>query len=178
MNVPPQFTQAPSRLTTASDSCRHAGVVYGLLLLRVLVKIRQRDPFVVSAQRPRSPRRARTRDTAISVVRSKLSVDPNSEPTGNTIFVLSEVYETPAGVAEHWKQAVASWQDLPPLWTGVPRSRSARCTAERSSRASGSRDTSQTGQHHAALMQSPATRPEPASLAGERRRSHVSEAVA
>jgi hypothetical protein len=25
-------------------------------------------------------------------------VDPNSDPTGNTIFVLSEVYETPAGV--------------------------------------------------------------------------------
>jgi hypothetical protein len=40
-------------------------------------------------------------------------VDPNSDPTGNTIFVLSEVYETPAGVAEHWKQAVETWQDLP-----------------------------------------------------------------
>jgi hypothetical protein len=40
-------------------------------------------------------------------------VDPDSDPTGNTIFVLSEVYETPAGVAEHWKQAAASWEDLP-----------------------------------------------------------------
>ena len=40
-------------------------------------------------------------------------VDPNSEPTGNTIFVLSEVYETPAGVEEHWRQAIESWQDLP-----------------------------------------------------------------
>ena len=35
-------------------------------------------------------------------------VDPNSEPTGNTIFVLSEIYETPAGVAEHWRAASAS----------------------------------------------------------------------
>jgi len=40
-------------------------------------------------------------------------VDPNSEPTGNTIFVLSEVYETPAGVEEHWRQAIETWQDLP-----------------------------------------------------------------
>jgi hypothetical protein len=40
-------------------------------------------------------------------------VDPNSEPTGNTIFVLSEVYETPAGVPEHWRLAIEGWQDLP-----------------------------------------------------------------
>jgi len=33
-------------------------------------------------------------------------VDPNSDPTGDTVFVLSEVYETPAGVAEHWKPAL------------------------------------------------------------------------
>ena len=40
-------------------------------------------------------------------------VDPNSEPTGNTIFVLSEIYETPAGVPEHWRLAVEGWPDLP-----------------------------------------------------------------
>ncbi len=40
-------------------------------------------------------------------------MDASSEPTGNTIFVLNEVYEAPAGVAEHWKQAVETWQDLP-----------------------------------------------------------------
>jgi hypothetical protein len=40
-------------------------------------------------------------------------MDPNSDPTGNTIFVLSEVYESPAGVVEHWKQAMESWHDLP-----------------------------------------------------------------
>jgi hypothetical protein len=40
-------------------------------------------------------------------------VDPNSAPTGNTIFVLNEVYQGPAGVPEHWRQAVESWEDLP-----------------------------------------------------------------
>jgi hypothetical protein len=47
-------------------------------------------------------------------------VDPSSEPTGNTIFVLSEVYETPAGVAEHWRQAIDNWKDLPAFmeWSG------------------------------------------------------------
>ncbi len=39
-------------------------------------------------------------------------MDPNSEETGNTIFVLSEVYASPAGVPEHWRQAFASWGDL------------------------------------------------------------------
>jgi hypothetical protein len=39
-------------------------------------------------------------------------VDPNSAPTGNTVFVLDEFYEAPAGVVEHWRQAVESWQDL------------------------------------------------------------------
>lgn len=39
-------------------------------------------------------------------------VDPASAPTGNTVFVLDEVYESPAGIAEHWKQAVSSWQDF------------------------------------------------------------------
>ena len=39
-------------------------------------------------------------------------VDPNSAPTGDTIFVLDEFYESPAGVVEHWKQAVETWQDL------------------------------------------------------------------
>ena len=38
-------------------------------------------------------------------------MDPSSNPTGNTSFVLTEVYETPAGVAEHWKQT-ATWEDF------------------------------------------------------------------
>ena len=55
-------------------------------------------------------------------------MDPNSAPTGNTCFILSEIYETEGGVADHFKQAGASWQDFPALgeWlekckvTGVP----------------------------------------------------------
>ena len=39
--------------------------------------------------------------------------DPNSAPTGNTVFVLHEIYETPAGVPNHWKLAMESWEDLP-----------------------------------------------------------------
>jgi hypothetical protein len=40
-------------------------------------------------------------------------LDPNSAPTGNTIFVLNEIYESSAGVDNHWKQAIETWQDLP-----------------------------------------------------------------
>ena len=40
-------------------------------------------------------------------------LDPNSEETGSTVFVLDEVYTSPAGVDEHWRQAVANWADLP-----------------------------------------------------------------
>ena len=42
-------------------------------------------------------------------------LDPNSAPTGNTCYILSEIYETEAGVADHFEQAEASWQDFPAL---------------------------------------------------------------
>ena len=47
-------------------------------------------------------------------------LDPSSEPTGNTSYVLTEVYESPAGVADHWSQAVENWQDINALmdWAG------------------------------------------------------------
>ena len=47
-------------------------------------------------------------------------MDPSSAPTGNTCFILSEIYETEAGVADHFQQAEASWQDFPSLgdWLG------------------------------------------------------------
>lgn len=41
--------------------------------------------------------------------------DMNSAPTGNTVFVLSEIYQTDAGVADHFAQAAAGWQDFPAL---------------------------------------------------------------
>ena len=39
-------------------------------------------------------------------------MDPNSEPTGKTIFVLDEYYESPAGIARHWQDAMDNWPDL------------------------------------------------------------------
>ena len=38
--------------------------------------------------------------------------DPNSAPTGNTCFVLSEIYESRAGVLDHFKQSDENWQDV------------------------------------------------------------------
>ena len=38
--------------------------------------------------------------------------DPKSEPTGNTMFVLDEMYETEAGLDEHWRMAVEDWEDM------------------------------------------------------------------
>jgi hypothetical protein len=47
-------------------------------------------------------------------------LDPNSEPTGNTIFVLDEYYESPAGIARHWQDAIDNWGDLAAVvaWSG------------------------------------------------------------
>jgi len=39
-------------------------------------------------------------------------LDPSSEPTGNTCFVLDEVYEKPAGLADHWQKGAESWADF------------------------------------------------------------------
>jgi hypothetical protein len=44
-------------------------------------------------------------------------LDPDSSPTGNTIFVLDEFYESPAGPVEHWRLARSSdpaegWPDV------------------------------------------------------------------
>lgn len=40
-------------------------------------------------------------------------LDPNSEPTGKTIYVLDEYYESPAGITRHWQDAMDNWPDLP-----------------------------------------------------------------
>lgn len=39
------------------------------------------------------------------------ALDPGSAPTGNTSFVLAEVYKSPAGLAEHWATA-DTWKDF------------------------------------------------------------------
>ena len=39
-------------------------------------------------------------------------LDPSSTPTGNTSFVLTEVYATQAGMDDHWKQGVETWSNF------------------------------------------------------------------
>ncbi len=39
-------------------------------------------------------------------------LDPTSAPTGNTMFVLDEMYENQSGLDDHWKQAAENWEDL------------------------------------------------------------------
>jgi hypothetical protein len=39
-------------------------------------------------------------------------LDPSSKATGNTRYVLDEIYETPAGIEDHWSQAQDSWTDF------------------------------------------------------------------
>jgi hypothetical protein len=47
-------------------------------------------------------------------------LDQNSAPTGNTIFVLDEIYQSDAGVTDHFQQASSGWKDFPALvqWRG------------------------------------------------------------
>lgn len=47
-------------------------------------------------------------------------LDPSSDPTGRTIFVLEEYYESPAGIAKHWQEATENWPDLAAVmaWSG------------------------------------------------------------
>ncbi len=50
----------------------------------------------------------------------KNPLDPNSGQTGNTCFILNEIYESEAGVADHFAQAKSSWKDFPAFveWMG------------------------------------------------------------
>ena len=46
-------------------------------------------------------------------------LDPNSAPTGNTIFVIDEFYESPAGIARHWENTLENWSEMSsaaPAW--------------------------------------------------------------
>ena len=47
-------------------------------------------------------------------------MDPSSAPTGNVTFVLTEIYETAAGVTNHFDLAGSSWDEFPALadWLG------------------------------------------------------------
>lgn len=50
-------------------------------------------------------------DVAISPELSD-PMDGDSAPTGNTNFILLEVYETPAGVANHFKLGEETWNEF------------------------------------------------------------------
>ncbi len=39
-------------------------------------------------------------------------LDPSSEPSGNMNLTLTEVYATPAGLEDHWKQGAEGWEDF------------------------------------------------------------------
>jgi len=39
-------------------------------------------------------------------------LDPNAGLTGNTCCILNEIYESEAGVADHFAQAMSSWKDF------------------------------------------------------------------
>ena len=39
--------------------------------------------------------------------------DVNSAPTGNMCFVLTEIYESKAGIVDHWEQPRGSWGAFP-----------------------------------------------------------------
>ena len=40
------------------------------------------------------------------------SLDPNSSPSGKTVYVLDQIYESRAGIADHSQQAMFSWEDF------------------------------------------------------------------
>ena len=48
-------------------------------------------------------------------------MDPSAGTTGNTCFVLAEVYESEAGIADHFEQAAASWAEFEDFktWMGA-----------------------------------------------------------
>jgi hypothetical protein len=46
-------------------------------------------------------------------------MDPSSEPTGNTTFVVDERYASPAGIANHWQHTTDNWAEMSsaaPAW--------------------------------------------------------------
>jgi hypothetical protein len=50
-------------------------------------------------------------------------LDPGSDPTGDTVYVLDEVYESEAAVANHWKLGSEGWADFGAFvaWAGGAR---------------------------------------------------------
>ncbi len=64
---------------------------------------------------PRSGDKALLEYTVSKAPEMQNPLDPNSGTTGNTCFIINEYYESEAGVANHFEQAMSSWQDFPAL---------------------------------------------------------------
>ena len=64
-------------------------------------------------------------------------LDPSSSSTGNTSYVLHEVYESQAGLDDHWRMS-SQWSEMGALLRGRASARSRRFTAHRSFSRSGS----------------------------------------
>jgi hypothetical protein len=58
-------------------------------------------------------------------------MNPASAPTGNTCFVLTEVYETNAGIEDHFQQAATNWREWPDVLEWLPRCRSTTVLSSR-----------------------------------------------
>ncbi len=80
---------------------------------------RTHAPWMESTHHRDGDRALLSYSVSMAPERSNL-MDPTSEPTGNTVFVLTEVYETEAGVADHFEQAQSSWEQFPAAveWMG------------------------------------------------------------
>jgi len=83
-------------------------------------------------------------------------LDPSSSPTGHTLFVLEESFESPAGVADTGSKPRRPGRTSAGFWSGAPGAGFIRSTAEPSSRPSGRRTTSHRthahgGQAHGAV---------------------------
>src|SRR5664280_2129719 len=52
------------------------------------------------------------REGDVALLDYTISMGPNSEPTGKTVFVIDEYYESPAGIAWHWQDGMDNWPDM------------------------------------------------------------------
>jgi hypothetical protein len=69
---------------------------------------------------PRTGEKALLQYTVSKSPEPKNPLDPSAGTTGNICFILNEYYESQAGVANHFEQAQATWEDSAALtaWLG------------------------------------------------------------
>ena len=74
----------------------------------------------MKATHPRDGEKALLRYTVSKAPELSNPFDQSSAPTGNTCFILDEIYESDAGVTHHFEMAMSGWQDFPALvaWLG------------------------------------------------------------